>query len=75
MDTIAIFHTRYIGYLYHTDIYGFHNAFYLKSPRVMKELKDSWNDKVLDTLDIEIVSHIKITGKGNLNGGLYYEEG
>ena len=59
--------------LYHTDIYGFHNAFYLKSPGVMKELKDNWNDKVLDTLDIEIVSHIKITGKGNLNGGLYYE--
>lgn len=58
---------------YHTDVYGFHNAFYLKNPSFAKKFKQSWNDEVLPLINIEVKSNIKIIEKGNLNGGLYDE--
>ena len=58
---------------YHTDIYGFQRAFYHESPYYIKSLKKDWNNEVLEKLQIEVQSNIKIVEKGKLNGGLYHE--
>ena len=58
---------------YHTDIYGFQNIVYQKNPRYIKNLKENWNDNVLDHFTIEVTSSIRIVEKGNLSGGIVHE--
>lgn len=59
---------------YKSDIYGFEDMFYKKDAKYYKEnLQDNW-DEILENLDIKVKSTIEIIEKGNLNGGLYYEQ-
>ena len=51
---------------YNIDIYGFKNLLYKKYPNIN-------NDSFLDDIEIDVKANVKLSGKGNLNGGLYYE--
>ena len=48
---------------YQTDIYGIQDIIYKENPKY----------KHINNINIEIITNITITEKGNINGGIYYE--
>ena len=52
---------------YHTDIYGFKNNFFLENPDFIKKVNKNWNYEVLNQLNIDVSSQVKIIKTGNLN--------
>ena len=60
---------------FNSDIFGFRDLFYKTNPKKYKKLIKELGDDFLSSLEIDVKAKIEIIEKGNLNGGIYNEEG
>lgn len=51
---------------YKTDIFGFEEAFYKKDPSTYKKLKQLYKDELIEQIEIEVTSNVKLQTKGNI---------
>ena len=52
--------------LYKTDIFGFEELFYKSNPSEYKKLKQQYGDELIENLEIEVTSDVKLQTKGNI---------
>lgn len=60
---------------YNSDIFGYQDLFYKTDPKYYKKIESDWYTKIFPNLEIEVKADYNIFEKGNLNGGVFNEEG
>lgn len=51
---------------YKTDIFGFEELLYKTTPNAYKKLKEEYGDELIENLEIEVTSDVKLQTKGNI---------